>query len=186
FYTAGRSLAGGHIPESEIGYAWSYLTSPVALAAGPSYLRALPVLVLMQAAVLVPLALYCVYGIAARIGGRLVGYVAAALWVALPFAAIPLWDGSYHAKYVEQFLPQWLGLTGLGDFPSMVCLLVAALFCVRALDHPGNLDGLFAGLSAGFAIGIKPANALFLLAPLLGFAEARRWQTAAAFGSALL
>jgi hypothetical protein len=186
FYTASSALSGGHIPESEIGYAWSYLTSPISLVAGPSYLRALPALVLLQTVVLLPVALYCVYAIAARIGGVRIGYLAAALWVAAPFAAIPLWDQSYHAKYVEQFLPQFFGLTGLGDFPSMVCLLVAALLCFRALDSSAPLDAAAAGLAAGFAVGIKPANALFLVGPVLAFAAARRLRQGVALAVALV
>ncbi len=185
FYTSSWTIAGGHIPEAAIGYAWPYLLSPVALVSGANYLAALPVLVLLQAAVLLPVALYCVYAIGARIGGRLLGYVVAAAWVTVPFAAIPLWDGRYHGKYVEQFLPQALGLTGLGDFPSMVCLLVAALFCLRALDTADPVDGVLAGLAAGFAVGIKPANALFLAGPLLAFAAARRLREGVAFVLAL-
>jgi hypothetical protein len=186
FYTDSWAIAHARIPESEIGYAWSYLTSPIALFAGPSYLAALPAIVLLQVIVLLPLALYCVYAITARIGGVRLGYLAAALWVSVPFALIPLFDQRYHAKYVEQFLPQALGLTGLGDFPSMVCLLVAALFCLRALDGRRPLDACAAGLAAGFAIGIKPANVLFLAGPALAFLAARRLRLGLGFALALL
>jgi hypothetical protein len=185
FYTASSVLAGGHIPESEIGYGWSYVTLPIAFLSGPNLIAALPALVLLQTVVLLPVALYCVYGIAALVGGRLVGYVAATAWVALPFLAIPLWDDRYHVKYVEAFLPQAFGLTALGDFPSMVCVLVAALFCVRALDSAEPLDGVLAGIAAGMAIGIKPANALFLAGPLLAFAAARQFRPGLGFGAAL-
>src|SRR5439155_25362614 len=113
---------------------WSFVLSPIARFFGPSFVSALPALVLFQTLVLLPIAILCVYGIAARIGGRLLGYFAAALWVAAPFASIPLWDHRYHAKFVEQFLPQAFGMTGMGDFPSMVALLVAGYFCIRALD----------------------------------------------------
>ena len=37
-----------------------------------------------------------------------------------PFVAIPLFVERYHAQYVDQFLPQPLGLTAMADFPSMV------------------------------------------------------------------
>jgi hypothetical protein len=186
FYTASWAISGGHIPESQIGYGWSYLISPIARAVGPNFVAALPPLLLVQTVVLWPLALYCVYAITANIGGRVLGYFAAAAWVGVPFAAIPLWDDSYHEKYVDQFLPQAFGLTGMGDFPSMVCLLAAALFCLRALDTGARLDALLAGLTAGFAIGIKPANALFLAGPLVAFSVARRFRTAYDFGLALL
>lgn len=186
FYTSSWTIAGGHIPNTPIGYGWSYILTPIARAAGPNLTVALPAVVLLQTLVLLPLALYCVYAITCRIGGRLLGYVAAAAWVAVPFAAIPLWDQTYHDKYVEQFLPQAFGMTALGDFPSMVFLLVAALFCVRALDTRDPLDAVLAGCAAGFAIGIKPANALFLAGPALAFIAARRRREALSFGVALL
>ena len=186
FYTVSWVISGGHIPASQIGYGWSYLILPIARAFGPNLLTALPVLVLVQTIVLLPLALYCVYAIAGNIGGRRLGYLAAVAWVAVPFAVIPLWDRSYHPKYVEQFLPQSFGTTGLGDFPSMVCLLVAALFCVRALDTKDLLDAVLAGSAAGFAIAIKPANALFLAGPVLAFAAARRLREGVGFGVGLL
>src|SRR5206468_1100381 len=47
------------------------------------------------------------------------------------------------------------------------------------------LDAALGGVAAGFAIGIKPANALFLAGPLLGFSVARRWREGGAFGIAL-
>ena len=128
FHTDAWVLSRGHIPESEIGFGWSYLITPIAGIFGPSYISSLPALVLFQTLVLLPIAVCCVYGIAARIGGRLIGYFAALVWVLAPFASIPLWDHRYHEKFVEQFLPQAFGMTGLGDFPSMVCVLVAAYF----------------------------------------------------------
>ena len=181
FYTSSWVLAGGHIPEAAIGYGWSYLLTPVARIAGADLLAALPAIVLLQTVVLLPVALACIYSIGARIGGRAIGYLAAVLWVAAPYASIPLWQARYHGRYIEQLLPQSLGLTALGDFPSMVCLLVAAALCLRALDGAGRLDGLLAGLAAGFAVGIKPSNGLFLLGPALAFTAARRGRTGAAF-----
>src|SRR5919201_2655940 len=90
YYTGSWVLARAHIPESEIGFAWSYLLSPLALAVGSNYLAALPVLVALHTVLLLPLALYCVYAIAARIADRELGYLAASLWVAGPFLAIPM------------------------------------------------------------------------------------------------
>src|SRR5437588_1701243 len=186
FYTDAWSIGHGHVPEAEIGYGWSYLLSPIAALFGANILSALPLIVLFQTIVLLPIAILCVYGIGARIGGRLLGYFAAALWVFAPFLSIPLWDQRYHAKFIEQFLPQAFGMTGMGDFPSMVALLVAGYFCIRALDTGEWLDAGLGGLAAGFAIGIEPANALFLAGPLLGFAAAKRWREGAAFGGAVV
>src|SRR5919199_5874063 len=57
YYTSSWALSNAHIPESEVGYAWSYLLAPVALIVGPNYLAALPVLVVFQTLVLLPVAL---------------------------------------------------------------------------------------------------------------------------------
>ncbi|MDX6513072.1 MAG: Dolichyl-phosphate-mannose-protein mannosyltransferase [Gaiellaceae bacterium] len=186
FYTDAWLLGHGHIPEASIGYGWSFVLTPIAWIFGVNVISALPAIVLFQVVILLPVSLLAVYGIGARVGGRIVGYTAAALWVFLPYAVIPLWDQRYHAKYVEQFLPQALGLTGLGDFPSMVALLVSAYFLVRALDTRAPVEGAVAGLAAGFAIAIKPANAIFLPAAAVGFLLARRWRPGLAFAGALI
>ncbi len=181
YYTTSWMLSGWHLPTTPIGFGWSYLLTPLALFVGPNFLAALPGIVLVNTLVLLPVATLCVYGIASRIGGRLLGYLATLLWVIAPYAVIPLWDPRYHQKWVELSLPQMLGLTNLGDFPSLVCLLVAAYFCFRALDGEDLRDGIVAGLAGGFAVAIKPANALFVIAPVLAFLLAQRWRQFAAF-----
>jgi hypothetical protein len=57
---------------------------------------------------------------------------------------------------------------------------------LRALDDADVAAGAVAGLVAGFAIGIKPANVLFLPAAFVALALARRWREGAAFALALL
>ena len=59
---------------TELGYLGSYLLTPIMWVTGPTYVQALPPLVLLQVLVLGPIALLCVYGIATRVGGRLLGY----------------------------------------------------------------------------------------------------------------
>jgi len=71
-----------------------------------------------------------------------------------------------------------LGLTVLGDYPSMVLFLVAAFFTFRALARRSDFDALAAGLAAGFALAVKPANALFLPAPFLALAFSKRFREA--------
>ena len=186
FYTDSWVLSHGHIPESKVGYAWSFLLAPLPLLFGPSFLAAVPAIVLLQVLVLAPIAVLATYGIGARLGGRAIGYGAAALWVAAPFVSIPLFVERYHEKFVEQFLPQALGLTGLGDYPSTVCLLVSGYFLVRTLDTREPGEAVLSGLAAGFAVGIKPANALFLAGPALALVAARRWRDAAAFAAAIV
>jgi len=184
-YSSAYSLSLGDIPASYVGYGWSYLLAPIAWVAGPSFLAALPGIVLFQQLVLLPVALLSVYGILASLGGRRLGYFGAAVWIAAPFLAIPLFEQRYHERYVEQFLPQALGLTGMADFPSMVMLLAASCLVLRSLDTRDELEIALAGLLVGFAIGTKPANAAFLAAPLLALALTRRRTSLLVFALAL-
>jgi hypothetical protein len=185
FYTTASALSDGHLPRSAIGYGWPLVEAPIALVAGPSFLAALPWLLALQVLVLLPAALLLVYAIATRIAGRLFGLWAAALWVAIPYLSVPFFVDRYHTQLVEQFLPHALGLAGLGDFPSTVAVLLAAWLALRALDDADLVAAGVAGLAAGFAIGIKPANVLFLPAPFAALAIARRWREGLAFGVAL-
>jgi len=161
---------------TELGYLWSYLLMPIMWITGPTYVQALPPLVLLQVLVLGPIALLCVYGIAARIGGRLLGYWASLLWVVAPFASIPLFVDRYQERWAEHFLPQALGLTAMPDFPSTVLALAAALFVVRSLS-PGHLtDAVFAGVLLGASAALKPPNLLIALGVGLAYVAARRWR----------
>ncbi len=185
FYTSAWELAHGRVPETLVGYLWPFLLTPLAALAGPDFLDGLPVIILAQVLVLAPLALFSAYWIAARIGGRLLGYFAAVAWIAAPFAVQPLFVGRYHERWNEQTLPQALGLTALGDFPSMVLLMVAAVFVLRALDGAARGDVIAAGIVTGLAIALKPANGLFVFAPLVAFALTRRWRAGLEFALVL-
>ena len=149
---------------------------PLSWLVGPEYVGFLPFVIGLQVLVLGPVALACVYAIAARIGGRLLGLYAALFWVLAPYLAVLFFRDDYHDRYVEQFLPQALGLTALADFPSMVCLLVAAALLVRALDTADWTWAALAGLAAGVGATIKPSNLLFFAGPALLFLLARRWR----------
>jgi len=180
-------LAGQRIlPPTEISYLWPLFQTPLTAITGPTFLQAMPPLVLFQVLVLGPVALLCVYGIAAEIGGRLLGYWASFLWVVAPFAAIPLFVDRYHEKWTEQFLPQALGLTGMPDYPSMVLVLVAALLVVRSLSSGRLVEALLAGLVAGAAGGVKPPNYLFVVGAALAYLVARRWREGGLFLVALV
>jgi hypothetical protein len=101
YWTQAHLLSDWTLPVTAIGYAWSYLLTPIALFAGANVLSGLPAVLLLNIFVLLPVALLCIYGIAARIGGRYLGYWAAFLWVLIPYAAIPMFDHRYHQKYLE-------------------------------------------------------------------------------------
>jgi hypothetical protein len=182
YYTLGWLLGHGQLTQTQVGYGWSALLAPIARIAGPNLVSALPVIVLLNVLVLMPVAMVSLYGIGARIGGRLFGYWTVALWIVVPFVGVWYTDAGYHQKYTELLLPQAFGLTALADFPTTVATLVSIYFCVRALwsEQPLLLDGVAAGVAAGAAIAIKPATALFLAGPALAFAYRRRFVLAGA------
>ena len=180
-------LAGQlQLPPTEVGYIWPLVQAPITWLTGPTYVQALPAIVVLNVLVLGPIAVLCVYGIASHIGGRLLGYWSAALWVIAPFAAIPLFVDRYHEKWVDQFVPQALGLTAMPDYPSMVIVLAAAFVVVRSLPTGGVESAVLAGLLAGAAGGLKPANYLFAVGAVLAYPVARRWREALVFAIALV
>ncbi|MDX6401254.1 MAG: hypothetical protein QOF27_1860 [Gaiellaceae bacterium] len=193
FYSGGDQLwhyTGAYIlghrlqPPAFVGYGWSTLLLPVTYFTGPNLVSALPVIVLFNTLVLLPVALLCVYGIAARIGGRLFGYWAAALWIALPYFGILFVEPGYHQKYTELTIPHIVGLTAMSDFPSMVGLLLSAYLCLRALESRNGLTMVAAGFAAGYAIAVKPSSAIFLFGPALLLLQAR-WRTILPFVAGL-
>jgi hypothetical protein len=185
YMTTGWLLGHGSLPPTFVSYWWSMLFAPIMLATGPEFLGALPIIILVNVLVLGPIALACVYFIARRIGGELLGLWCAALWVIVPFAAIPLFRQDYHVKYVELILPQAFGLTAMADFPSMVCLLVASVVLLRGLERRAPTEVLLAGVAAGVAVGVKPANLIFLTAPALAMLASRRFMLAFPFAVGL-
>jgi hypothetical protein len=185
YYTTAWMFSDWRLPTAEVGWGWSYVLTPIAGLAGSNTLAGLPGIVLLDALVLLPAALLAVYGIASRIGGRLLGYWTAAVWIAVPYLAIPLFVDRYHGRYVEQTLPQTFGMTPLADFPSMVLLLIGAYLIVRALDTLDWREPVLAGLVVGFAFCVKPSNVIFFPAAGLALLLARRWRQLIAFGAAL-
>jgi hypothetical protein len=177
YYTLAWQVVHGHLTQTLVGYLWPAALAPLAAAAGANLVSAFPVIVLVDVLVLMPVAMFALYGIASRIGGRIFAYWVMLLWVVLPFIGVLYTNQGYHARYTELFLPQAFGLTAMADFPTMVFALVAAYFCARVIfdDAPAAFDGVAAGVAAGAAIGVKPATALFLLGPALAFLAVRRF-----------
>jgi hypothetical protein len=182
--TTGWLLGRLELPPTEVGYFWPLVQAPMTWFTGPTFLQALPPIVLLDVLVLGPVGLLALYALATTIGGRLLGYWAAFLWAIAPFAAIPLFVDRYHEKWVDQFVPQALGMTAMPDFLSMVLVLVSALYVARSLS-PGRIwDAAFAGVIFGAAVGTKPPNILFAAGAALAYLVARRWREAVAFGIA--
>jgi hypothetical protein len=180
-YTSAWLLSEGSLPPSVVGYVWPFVLAPIAVFAGPVLLAGLPAIVLFQLLILLPAAVICIYSIGTALGGRLFGALAGGAWIVLPYAAVPLFDPRYHERYADQLLPQALGLTAMSDFPSMVALLVAAALAFRIFEAPSPrlAEALAAGAATGLAVGLKPANLMFVPGLLVGLAVARRWREAA-------
>ena len=186
FTTTAWLLGGLELAPTEASYLWPLVQAPITWVTGATYVQVTPALVLLNVLVLGPIALLCVYGIAARIGGRLLGYWTAFLWVIAPYAVIPLFVERYREKWTEQFLPQATGLTTLADYPSMVAVLAAAFFVTRSLSPGRVADAALAGLLLGAAGGLKPPNLLLGFGAALAYLLARRWREAVVFGAALV
>ena len=174
YYTSAWVLAHGHIPQGYIAYGYPLLIAPIAYFAGPDILVGTPAIVILNAVVLAPIALLCIFGIARMIGGRTFAYVVSLAWIVFPVVAIHYFVPSYHFQYVDETLPPALGLTARGDFPSLVLLLAAAYFAFRLIARPSDVDAVGCGFAIGLAIVVKPSNALFLPAAIAGLLVARR------------
>jgi 4-amino-4-deoxy-L-arabinose transferase-like glycosyltransferase len=184
YWTTGWLAGHGLITKTLVSPGWSFLLLPFAVVLGPGFIAGLPAAILIQALLLAPIALFCVYDITARIGGRVLGYLAAALWVFGPYISIPFFIHRYHPQYVDEFLPHALGLTAMADYASTVALLAASCCMVRAFQARSIEWSLAAGLLTGVAVLTKASNLIFLPAPLLLFLVARRWRELASFALA--
>lgn len=185
YWTTGWLLGHGSITVPVVSHGWSLLLVPFAWMGGPGFLGGLPGPLLLQALVLAPVALWCVYELGARIGGRVIGYWAAAIWTLGPYLAVPLFVHRYHEKYVEQFLPLPLGLTAMADYAGTVCLLVSAVFTLRAIESRDPGTAVVAGLALGFAALVKPSNLVYIGAPVIALLAARRWRELVVAGAAV-
>jgi hypothetical protein len=186
YWTSSWVLAHGHVPQGVISYGYPFLLAPLAAIAGPSMIAGLPLAICLNLLVLWPIALLCVYGIAKALGGRGFAYLVTLTWTVFPLAAVPYFYHRYHVRYIDQNLPSSLGLTVTGDFPSLVVLLVAAYFTLRALSERTLRSVVMAGAITGLAATVKPANLVFLPAPLAALAIARRPRELVIFCAAFL
>ncbi|MEX2211332.1 MAG: hypothetical protein WD689_06160 [Gaiellaceae bacterium] len=196
-WTAAWAL--GHLWATDSGawYGLAALLWPAALAFGGSLPAALPVVVVAQVLVGGTAILLATYGIGARIGGRLLGYAAALGWVLAPVLSLGFFYGGdrvfqgvpysdFRGLVRDIVVPHALGLTSSAAFVSLVALTVAAWLLVRSLDTGDSNDVVLAALAAGFALGVDPANAVFVPGVLVALGLARRWRHALAFLGALL
>ena len=185
YWTTSWLLGHGSITVPVVSPGWPLVLVPLSWIGGGGFLGGLPGAMLIQIIVLAPIALWCIYELGARVGGRVVGYVAAVVWTLGPYIAIPLFVHRYHDRYVDQFLPIPLGLTAMADYVGIVALLASALFAVRAVENRDAHTAVLAGLTAGFAGLIKPSNLIYIGAPIVLLLAARRWRELAAGAAAM-
>jgi hypothetical protein len=186
FYTTSSLLWHGKlVPPLYISYGWPMLQLPLSLVDGPNLLNALPAIVLINVVVLMPVAMFSLWGIAERIAGRLFAYWALFLWIVIPLIGIKYVDTGFKSIYSDQGLPDSFGLTALSDFPQMVSLVAAAYFTLRALQKPTLRDGVFAGALVGAAIGIKPSVSMFLVPVVLAVVASRQWRVVPPFAAGI-
>jgi len=183
--TSAWLLGKGAVGYALTSHGWPMLLAPLTWITGSSSVELLPLTTILQVGVLAPIATLAVYDIGARLAGRLAGVWCAAAFAVAPFVAIPYFVQRYHDSWVDQFLPQALGLTQQADFPSVVAVLVSAALTVRALQAGAYREAVLAGTFAGMALALKPANALFLLGPALAFIIAQRWRQGMLFAVSL-
>jgi hypothetical protein len=145
--TSGWLLGQGSIGYALTSHGWPMLLAPLTLITGSSSVDLLPLTTILQVGVLAPIATLAVYDIGARLAGRLAGVWCAAAFAVAPFVAIPYFVQRYHDRWVDQFLPQALGLTQQADFPSVVAVLVSAALTVRALQAAAYREAVLAGRS---------------------------------------
>jgi hypothetical protein len=184
-WTGSWLLGKGNLSAAHAGWAWSYALEPVSWLAGADYLGGLPMIVVAQTLLFLPLGLWLAYRLGTQVGGRLVGYLTGALWALGPYLGAAFAQAEYHKIFVDGFLPQLVGLTGSEALPAALLLMASALYALRALDGGQPLDAVAAGLAAGLAAAIEPLNLLYLAAPLLAFALRRRGRALLGFGLGL-
>ena len=187
YWTSQWAVGHLRLTQTFIGWGLPVLYAWVPLLTGTTLLSGLPVIVVFQALVLVPLTVVLVWLVADRLFGRLYAWGATALWVAAPL--LLMWGmrrHDYRVQFEQNFLaPHVYGLTNMADFPSVVLILACAWATLRALDAERTEEWLFAGLLAGVAIGVKPANAFFLVAVVALLALCRRARGAVVYAVAL-
>lgn len=181
--------AVGHfqIPQAVVGYGLPVLYAWAPLVAGPSLITGVPVIVVLQVALLVPLALILFWLLADRLFGRVYAWAAAALWVAGPLLLLHGFVPKYHWIFDQLFLaPHWYGFTNMADLPSVVIVLAIMWLTLRAVDERSPTDAAIAGLLAGLSLGIKPSNAFFVPAVAVLLVGSRQWRQLATWTAGIV
>jgi hypothetical protein len=132
-------------------------------------------LVLVQVAVLLPLALLAIVGTMERLAGRALAIFAGVVWILVPLLGYHYFDFRMKPAMLDRFLPEVLGLAQSTAFPAMVALAVGAYLLVRTLGSGSVRWGVATGLAASVALALSPTAILFLGGALATLALRRRW-----------
>ena len=129
---------------------------------------------LLNQAVLLPLAVLAVYDVGRRLGGPWLG-----VWFGIVLLLVPLvgWAyalPAYRDTFRDRVLVEAVGGAADGRFAAGALSAVAAALLLRALEQRGMLLPLAAGIAAGLALVVEPAACLFVVGAALGCAVARR------------
>lgn len=181
--------AVGHLqlPQAVVGFGLPVYYAWVPLVAGPSLLTGAAIISILQAVVLVPLALVLFWLVADQLFGRVYAWASAVLWVAGPLLLLRGFVPWYHPVFEQLFLaPHWFGFTNMADLPSVVAVLATMWLALRAVDRHSANDAVLAGLVGGLALGIKPSNGFFVPAVIVLFVATRRWREAAYSAAAVV
>jgi hypothetical protein len=186
YWTAQWAVGHLRLTQTFIGWGLPVLYAWVPLVTGTTLLSGLPVIVTLQVVVLVPLTVVLVWLVADRLFGRVYAWGATALWIAGPLLLMLGMRHDYRVEFEQNFLaPHVYGLTNMADLPSVVLVLACAWATLRALDAQRTEEWLFAGLLAGLAIGVKPANAFLLVAVAVLLALRRQLRGAVVFAAGI-
>ena len=187
YWTAEWSIAHGLIPQAIISFGLPVLYGWVPLVTGTTLLHGLPVIVVLQALLLVPLVLVLVWAVADRLYGRGYAAVAATVWAIGPVLLLWGFTASFRPQFEQNFLaPHWAGLTNMADLPSVAAVLACAWATLRAADS-GRFDhGIVAGVLGGVMIGLKPANGFFVPAVAVLLVAAWRPRVAAGWAAGVV
>ncbi|HZT15380.1 MAG TPA: hypothetical protein VFA19_05485 [Gaiellaceae bacterium] len=187
YWTEQWALGHLELPRAVVGYALPVYYAWVPLVAGPALVNGAAVIVILQVALLVPLALVLFWLVADRLFGRVYAWAAAALWVAGPLLLLHGFVPHYHWVFDQLFLaPHWFGFTNMADLPSLVTVLACAWMTLRAFDTRSPTDAVLAGLLGGLVLAVKPSNGFFLPAVAVLLLGGRRYREAGLWTAAVV
>ena len=177
YYSFAEALTRGELAPVYPTIGFDVLLAPFAAFTG-FVLQAIPPVAVLQ--VLLGLAAGAVlYRVGLRTVGRRAAAVGAALWLAFPLLLGPFFQEPVF-DFWRGTAPVWLGLHLGADYVSSLLAVALLALSLRAARTGVLADSALLGAVGGFALLVKPPNAVLLGAALLVLALAGRWRGIAA------